>query len=97
MHRTQRPPKPSSPPKVRHEPPTIDEAVQAARDLASDAEQQIEVAAGLMGVSPEEIREYVAGHPAQPTSIDPVGSRRRVVVVQRRGSSRATSVGRSLV
>ena len=34
--------------RVRHDPPTLEEAIAAARDLTDDLEQQAEIAAGLM-------------------------------------------------
>lgn len=45
--------------RVRREPPTIPEAVAAAQDLADDIEQQVEIAAGLIGLPPEAVREHV--------------------------------------
>ena len=45
--------------RVRKEPPTISEAVAAAQDLADDVEQQVEIAAGLIGLPPEEVRPHV--------------------------------------
>ena len=39
------------PRRVRHDPPTLDEAIFAARGLTDDIEQQIDIAAGLMEVS----------------------------------------------
>ena len=45
--------------RVRREPPTVNEAVAAARDLADDVEQQVEIAAGLMGLPADEIRPHV--------------------------------------
>lgn len=45
--------------RVRKEPPTIAEAVAAAQDLADDVEQQVEIAAGLMGVPADEVRPQV--------------------------------------
>ena len=50
--------------RVRREPPTIVEAVAAAQDLAEDIEQQVEIAAGLIGLPAEEVR---------PTSWPPSG------------------------
>jgi hypothetical protein len=49
--------------RVRYEPPSIEEAVQAACDLTSDIEQQVEIASGLIGMSPEEVREHVLRRP----------------------------------
>jgi hypothetical protein len=49
--------------RVRREPPTIAEAVAAAQDLADDVEQQVEIAAGLIGLSADEIRPHVLAAP----------------------------------
>lgn len=45
--------------RVRHEPPVLEEAVAAAQDITGDREQQIEIAAALMGMPPEEVRGAV--------------------------------------
>ena len=45
--------------RVRREPPTIVEAVIAAQDLSDDLEQQIEIAAGLIGLPADEVRPHV--------------------------------------
>lgn len=52
-------PKFSGPPQVRHEPPTLDEAIAAAQGLAEAVEQQVAIAAGLMGVAEDEVRAQV--------------------------------------
>jgi hypothetical protein len=44
------------PRRVRHDPPTLAEAIAAAQGLADELPAQIEIAAGLMGVSPDEVR-----------------------------------------
>ena len=76
---------PLPPPRVRHEPPTVDEAIAAARDLTGDLDGQVEIAAGLMGLPQEEVRPLVARAASRraPTSLN-VGH--RVVVVERRGA-----------
>ena len=77
----------SAPLRVRHEPATIDEAVLAARDLTSDIEQQIEITAGLIGMTSEEVREHVLRRPAEPRqSVGSAAGRARAVVVERRGA-----------
>ena len=43
--------KPRPPVRVRYDPPTLEEAVFAAQGLSEDLAQQIEIAAGLMGVA----------------------------------------------
>jgi hypothetical protein len=48
-------------PKVRHEPPTMAEAVAVARDLADGLEHQVGIVAGLMGISGEQAAAGLAG------------------------------------
>jgi len=89
--------RPLPPLRVRREPPTVEEAVSAAQALTNDIEQQVEVAAGLIGLPEDEVRPHVLNaprpsrEPMRPR--DQVGNAARrgaptVVVVQRR--SRAT-------
>lgn len=79
-----RPPKVTKvlpPPRVRKEPPTIEEAIAAAQDLSDDRDQQIEIAAGFMGVTADEVR------PLMPLRLKPTTSifaGNRAVVVERR-------------
>ena len=56
--------RPLPPLRVRHEPPTIQEAVAAAEGWTSDLRQQAEFAAGLMGVTVEEVEPYLRSSPA---------------------------------
>lgn len=51
---------PLPPLKVRQEPPTLDEAIVAARCLADDDDQIAEIAAGLMGVPVQEAMSKIA-------------------------------------
>ena len=67
MRSPPKPPRFSGPPRVRHEPPTIDEAVSAAQDLAHDVEQRVVIAAGLMGLPEDEVRPYVLSAPPKQT------------------------------
>lgn len=46
--------------KVRHEPPTIEEAVAVAQDLADRTDYQVRIIAGLMGISANEAQAHVA-------------------------------------
>lgn len=69
------------PPRVRREPPTIQEAIAAAQDLSEDREQQIELAAGFMGVSEDEVRPLMPLRAKPATSI--VAGNRSVVVERR--------------
>ena len=52
-----------SPVRVRQEPPTVAEAVAAAQALTPDLEQQVEITAGLMGLTPDEARPFVLEAP----------------------------------
>ena len=52
--------------RVRREPPTVSEAVAAAQDLADDIEQQVEIACGLIGLPPDEVRPHVVAAAAKP-------------------------------
>ncbi len=75
-------------PRVRREPPTIDEAIYAAQGLAFDVDSQVEIAAGLMGVPEEEVRAHLAKiMPRRATSI--AAGRRTVIVEHRRVRTRA--------
>ena len=44
------------PRKVRHDPPTLEEAIFAARGLTDDLQQQAEIAAGLMELPLETVQ-----------------------------------------
>lgn len=70
------------PPRVRKEPPTIEEAVAAAQGLSTDPALQVEIAAGLMGVSEDEVRPFVSTRPARSIVI-PISGHRTVVVERR--------------
>lgn len=78
--------------RVRREPPTVNEAVAAAQDLADDVEQQVEIAAGLIGLPADEVRPHVlAAKKAKPerlperilTHASPSRAPRTVVVERR--------------
>ena len=65
--------------------PTLAEAVAAAKDMASDVKSQIEIAAGLMGMSEDEVRTEVLKSRAitlKPVRIvsSSTGSARQIVV-----------------
>ena len=84
-----KPPRFSGPPRVRHEPPTLDEAVIAAQGLADNVEQQVTIVAGLMDLPEDEVRPTVLSAPR--TRIVPRAARGMtmtpspaVVVVRRR-------------
>ncbi len=62
MHKKRSSPS-SSPVRVRQEPPIVAEAVVAAQALTPDLEQQVEITAGLMGLTPDEARPFVLEAP----------------------------------
>ncbi|WP_461654337.1 hypothetical protein [Methylorubrum aminovorans] len=89
--------------RVRREPPTVAEAVAAAQDLADDVDQQVEIACGLIGLGPDEVRPHVvaakaaaarpAHRPQEQRILAPTSPNRappRAVIVERR--SRPTVV-----
>lgn len=53
------------PRRVRHDPPTLEEAIAAARDLTDDVEEQVAFAAGLMEVGADEVRAALKKSPPQ--------------------------------
>jgi hypothetical protein len=70
----------------RREPPTLEEAVFAAQGLTVDCEQQVVIAACLIGLPEEEVRANVQQTRAgASTTLRPTGSR-RTVIVEHRGS-----------
>jgi hypothetical protein len=81
---------PLPPIRVRHEPPTIEEALAAAEDLTSIPQQQAEIAAGLMGMTVEEIRPRLrasqAAGPSRRLATDRASApgSRGVLVVERK-------------
>jgi hypothetical protein len=88
--------------RVRHDPPTLEEAIVAASGLTDDLSGQIEIAASLMDVSKEEVRAAMkASAPSQKYASTVVlarGSRGpRPIVVERKPTRRIIgdrSVGR---
>ena len=88
------------PRRVRHDPPTLDEAIFAARGLTDDLEQQAEIAAGLMDLPVEQVRAALQSTPAPRKNTATVaftGGRagtHRAVVVERKPVRRMTP-GRS--
>jgi hypothetical protein len=47
------------PRRVRFDPPTLAEAIAAARGLTDDVQQQVEIAASLMDLPPDQVRPEV--------------------------------------
>ncbi|HWV55225.1 hypothetical protein [Pseudorhodoplanes sp.] len=86
--------------RVRNEEPTIEEALEAARDISDDRDAQVEIASSLMGLPQEQIRAALrdaAPAPKQVTkSITFAGpaTKPRVVVVETKRPRRVAAVQR---
>lgn len=80
--------------RVRHDPPTIEEALEAAQCLTDDPDSQIEVAASLIGLPVEDVKA-VAMRAKRRTTIQRVvpaqpSASGRAVIVERRTTRRLT-------
>ena len=77
-------------------PPTLTEAVEAARDIADSVEGQIEVAASLMGMDRDAVRAEVERVAAEARSAEEkVKSGAQVLVKDRAGAARTVVVQRT--
>ncbi len=74
--------------KVRHDPPTLKEAIAAAQDLSDKLQDQIEIAAGFMDLPVEDVRAEVM------KSALPRSAARIVTSSGREGGSRTVIVER---
>jgi hypothetical protein len=83
--------KPRPPVRVRYDPPTLEEAVFAAQGLSEDLPQQIEIAAGLMGVPEDDVRALVMKAAMQRKT------GRQVFIADRGGAERAVVIERKSV
>ena len=83
--------KPRGAVRVRYDPPTLEEAVFAAQGMSEDLGQQIEIAAGLMGVAEDEVRALVMKAAMQRKS------GRQVLIADRGGAERAVVIERKIV
>src|SRR3954447_24264592 len=75
------------PRRVRHDPPTLEEAILAARGLSDDVEEQIDIAAGLMQASASEVRAALK-------TLPPSRKQATVAFTSRGGTERAVVVER---
>jgi hypothetical protein len=92
------------PRRVRHEEPTLEEAIAAAQGLSDNIEQQIEIASSLMGVPQDQVRAVLRNAaPARKEATRSVISagpsagasgRPRVVVVESKRPRRAATIQR---
>ena len=91
------------PRRVRHDPPTLAEAIAAARDIADEREAQVEIAASLMGMSREQVAAELAKLAPQPKVASTLAftttrtGMQRAVVVERKPSRRIVGVDRAAV
>ncbi len=80
------------PRRVRHDPPTLDEAIFAARGLTDDLEQQVEIAAGLMDLPVDQVRTALENAAPERKAVTIAFTGRagthRAVVVERKPSRR---------
>jgi hypothetical protein len=74
--------------RVRHDPPTLKEAIAAAQDLSDKLQDQIEIAAGFMDLPVEDVRAEVM------KSAVPRKAARIVTSSGREGGSRTVIVER---
>jgi hypothetical protein len=87
------------PRRVRHDPPTLAEAIAAAKDLTDQFDEQVEIAASLMGISREQaMTEWpkVAPRPRLASSVTFTATRagmQRAVIVERKPSRRLATTG----
>jgi hypothetical protein len=81
--------------RTRYDPPTIEEAVFAAEGLTGDPDQQVMIAAGLIGLPEDDIRSAVleARMPAGARRVRAAGVERSVVV-QRKAARTSLQVRR---
>jgi hypothetical protein len=77
---------------VRYDPPTLAEAVTAAQGLTDNLSEQVEIAASLMGLAPEQVRDAVMAAAPQRRNVNvvAVGGTRgaRSVIVERKPARR---------
>ena len=81
--------------RVRRDPPTLEEAIFAARGLSDDPQHQVEIAASLIGASLDDVRAAMRKSAGRVTS-DRVtftkrGGNERAVIVERRTPRRVVA------
>ncbi len=82
--------------RVRHDPPTLKEAIAAAQGLSDKLQDQIEIAASLMNLPAEEVRpEVMKASPDRTASRITMSTGRergsRTVIVERKAPRRMVS------
>ena len=88
------------PRRVKHDPPTLQEAITAAKCITDDVDGQAEIAASLMGLAVDEVKAEVAKANRTTARAPQVSSiftaTQRAVVVERRPSRRIAAPARRL-
>jgi len=83
--------------RVKHEPPTLEEALDAAQDFTRNRQEQIAIAASLMALPIEDVRKLAAKLPTRSTNSTyalPSGRKSgHAVVVERRVARRPSRPG----
>lgn len=79
--------------RVRHDPPTLEEAIQAARGLSDDLQEQVEIAASLMDLPREQVMA-AAVRTAQRKDVNRKDASRVTFTTTRSGGQRAVVVER---
>ena len=79
--------------RVKHEPPTLEEALEAARGLTVDRQEQIEIAASLMDLPVDEVKAKARSlaPPRLSVGVRVAPRTGRQVVVERKAPRRVTT------
>jgi hypothetical protein len=79
--------------RVKHEPPTLEEALEAARGLTGDRQEQIEIAASLMDLPVDEVKAKARSlaPPRLSVGVRVAPRTGRQVVVERKAPRRVTT------
>jgi hypothetical protein len=85
---------PRPPVRVRHDPPTLEEAIFAVQGLTDDVEHQAELAAELMGAPLEEARELAAKMWVKAAAVKRMPEPEVTFTSNRQGTQRAVVVER---
>ena len=86
--------------RVRQDPPTLDDAIAAARGLTDDLQAQIEIAASLMDLPPDQVRAEVLKSATPRKNVNRLaltgrGGMQRTVIVERKTPRRL--IGKTLL
>jgi hypothetical protein len=91
----------SGPLRVRHEAPTLEEAIAAARGLSDELAEQVEIAASLIGLAHDQVRaELLRVVPPRKDVINSIvitgpASAPRAIAVERKPARRLVSGSRA--